>query len=917
MGIVAEIRPEERRSAFAAFATFFGVIASHTILETARDALFLARLPAAELPWVYLAMAAAAVALAQVPTRRWGGILGRTGLSASLGAMALVTAAFWVLPGLRSPWGLRALYVWSGLVATLSALQFWLVLGEIFTITQAKRVYRLIGTGGLLGAVAGALLARIVSGTLGATHLIPAAALLMAATALGPALLLRRRSRPALPTSNLRWTLAEARHLLNDQPYVTRLAGLVLVSTVAITIGDYVFKSNVARHVAARDLGSFFADFYMVLNALALVAQLALMGWLLRRVGVHRTLWLMPILLFLGAAGVAFGAGLPAALWLKGADGTLRHSVNRTSTELLFLPIPDALRARVKPIIDVFGQRGGQAIASLFILSQLLLGRGDLALAGAAALLCIAWVGAAAELVPHYLQVFRQALREGRQTLREGLLKEAGTLSDLDLNTLEALFAGLNSGDETEVIAAMDLLVAERRAALIPALILYHPSRAVVLRALEIFDGSGRADYLPIAARLLRSEAPEVRAGALRAHAAAQPDQAMLRSALNDESPLVRATAAVSLVAAGWASEGADALVAPLLAEDLEDGHRALARAIERHPVPAFDTTLQRLALCPAAEVQAAVAHAMGMRRDERFLPALLGLLARHEVRVAAGQALVCYGASGLQFLDAALADSSYPQELRRQIPRTIARFSPPDAGRTLMRHLLSEADGVVRFKILRALNRLAADNPGLPLDRTALKEAVRLTLGVVFSLSHRRQILADGVRERAERGTPGQELLATLLQDKQAQAVERLFRLLGLLHRHEDFQSIHRGVLSTNPRLRSSSRELLEAVLKRPAREAVLVIVDGVSWPESAAAAAPYYQAEPHGYEELLAVLVASPSETVRCLAAHHISELGLVQLRPAIEARRSQETGLFVGRVLERTLRLLEGQAGFSHAG
>ena len=395
----------------------------------------------------------------------------------------------------------------------------------------------------------------------------------------------------------------------------------------------------------------------------------------------------------------------------------------------------------------------------------------------------------------------------------------------------------------------------------------------------------------------------------------------MLRKALADKSPLLRATAAVSLVAADWAPEGAEALVAPLLAGDDAAGaagsHRALARAIERHPLPAFDATLQRLALCPEPEVQVSVAHAMGARRDERFLPSLLALLARHEVRVAAGQALVAFGAGGLQFLDGALADASYPQELRRQIPRTVARFPAQDAARTLTRHLLKEDDGVVRFKILRALNRLAADNPGLALDRTTLKEAVRRTLGVVFSLAHVHHTLAAGVRERRERATPGQELLATLLRDKQAQAVERLFRLLGLLHRSENFESIHRGVLSTNPRLRSSSRELLEAVLRRPAREAVLAVVDGIPWPDSAAVAAPYYQAEANGYEELLAALVASPSETVRCLAAHHIAELGLVRLRPAIEARRSQETGLFVGRVLEKALRLLERPKALGYAG
>jgi len=223
------------------------------------------------------------------------------------------------------------------------------------------------------------------------------------------------------------------------------------------------------------------------------------------------------------------------------------------------------------------------------------------------------------------------------------------------------------------------------------------------------------------------------------------------------------------------------------------------------------------------------------------------------------------------------------------------------------MVRLLPEENGVVRFKILRALNRLAADNPGLPLDRGVLKLAVERTLGVVFSVAHWRSVLAEGARERPQRATPGHELLTTLLQDKQTQAVERLFRLLGLLHREENFESIHRGVLSPVPRLRSSSRELLEAVLQPPLREALLAVADGAPWPQSADAAAPFYRGAATAYEELLAALVDSPSETLRCLAAHQIAELGLVRLRPAIEARRSQETALFVGQVLEKALRLL----------
>jgi hypothetical protein len=56
-----DIHPEERRVALAAFFVQFGGLAAHTLLETARDALFLARLLAAQLPWMYLAIAALAL----------------------------------------------------------------------------------------------------------------------------------------------------------------------------------------------------------------------------------------------------------------------------------------------------------------------------------------------------------------------------------------------------------------------------------------------------------------------------------------------------------------------------------------------------------------------------------------------------------------------------------------------------------------------------------------------------------------------------------------------------------------------------------------------------------------------------------------------------------------------------------------
>ncbi len=903
---LVDVRAEERRAAGAAFLSLFGIIAGHTILETGRDALFLARLPPSQLPWVYLAMAVLAVLVSEVPTpklrKRWLG-----GLSAALVGAAAVTFAFWAFGSWRSPWALRALYVWTGLVGNLVVLKLWLILGDIYTITQAKRIYKVVGAGSVLGAVAGATLARFISLRLGADHLLLAAAAVMLATGLGPALLLRspRRSRRARPAGRMPRSFAQIREELQKQPYVTRLAGLVLASTVALTLADYVFKSAVARSIPPQNLGSFFAGFYMILNLLALVTQVFLMGFLLRALRLHGAMSVLPVLLGLGAGAVAFGGGLLAALLLKGADGALRQSVHRTCNELLFVPIPDGLRARVKPVIDVLGQRGGQALASVFILSELTLNRGDTRLAAAAGVLCVVWIVVALELRPHYVELFRA-------TLREGSLLSSAELPELDLGSLEVLFATLNSRDDAEVVAALDLLAEEGRVRLIPALILYHPSPTVALKALDLLAGSGRADFLPIADRLLSHADPRLRAAALRARSTVASDETLLREAMKDESPLVRATALVGLVAGGWVADEAQHALDEVLARKDPAAWRELALAIAARPVPVFEPTLLELAGSPDSDVQAAVAEAMGRLQRPAFLPALLPMLSSHQARTAARSAFPSHGAEALRFLDEALADAELPLEIRRHVPRTISRFPGPDAIPILERHLARESNGLVRFQVLRGLGRAAANHPEVALDQRIIEEVLRRTLEACFRLTHWQRVLREGAEQDPRRRTDGHTLLATLLRDKQTHALERAFRILGLRLRGEDVQGIYRGLRSSKPKIRAGSRELLENLTQPPERGALLALVDDAPGANPLDGAGAYYQPRPLLYEELLGMLLSASGETVSSVAAYHVGELGLTELGPKLEALKAREAGFFVERVVERALSLLSGPPG-----
>jgi ATP:ADP antiporter, AAA family len=899
------IRPEERRGAAAAFATNFGILAAHTLLETARDALFLSRLPARQLPFVYLIIALVAVGISQVrfDSRRFTGR--GWGLPILLLGCASITFLFWLGGAWRSPVGLYALYVWTGLVGSLAVLQLWLVLGDLYTVSQAKRVFSVVGTGSLLGAAAGAGLARVLALSGQANVLVLAAAITMAATAVGPALLLRSRTRGTGSSGGGRGqrnpTLQEAIRLLKGHAYVRALAVFVLVSTVALTLADYVFKSVVARNIPPEELGYFFANLYLVMNALALVAQLLLTDWLFRVLGLHRALWALPTLLFLGAAGVALGGGLVAALLMKGADGALRNSLHRTGSELLYVPLPDALRSRAKPFIDLVGQRGGQALASLLILSEVMLRRGDVVLSGASAALSLVWIAWAADLKGLYLDLFRSALREGT-------IERSADLPPLDLGSLEALFAALNSADDGEVIGAMDLLAEEGRARLIPALILYHPSRTVVLRAFEILSvGTERTDFLPIAARLLSHRDAEIRAAALRARTAAASDESLLRAAGDDPSPLVRATALAGLVAGGWITDEAQSSLESLLEAEGPQARLALAQAIRAQPAPVFEDVLISLAERPESEVQVEAAAAMAAIKSPRFFPALLPLLAQREARPAAREALVAHGSAALEFLDQSLSDGALPHDIRRHLPRTISLFLAQPAVEVLERHLLVESDGMVRYKILRGLNRLS-QYPEVAFDGEVLARATAFTLEAAFRLVDWRLGIEAGAAAEPRRATPGHGLLVALLHDKEAHAFERVTRLLALQYRAEDFKRIFWGLRNEDPKVRASSRELLQNVVEPPLRDPLLAFVDDLSDREKLLAAAPIYAPQPVDYETLLGRLLEQPGESVRCIAAYHVGELGLRSLRPRLLAlQQPGAADFFLSRIVERALSLL----------
>jgi AAA family ATP:ADP antiporter len=808
----------DHRDALVGFSTLLVAMTAHAVLETARDALFLTRLSPTRLPWAYLAIALLTLAAAEIPRRvRWR-ISRRHALSATLLAGAFVTVAVaataWWIDSRRATF---TFYVWTGLLATTVVVQFWLLAGELFDFGQAKRVFALIGGGGLVGAMLGSLLA---SGALLflSPHWLPfIAAALLAIAAILPLLFTERRpAEQRAPDVPNRFELGA----LRKDTYLQRLLTLSLLATLAVTIGDYIFKSTVAREVARERLGDFFGRYYAAINGSALIVQLLLAPWLLRRAGVHRAVQLMPIVLLTATLGFVAAPGLIAVMLLKASDGTLRHSVNRVSSELLYLPLTQAVRDRFRVLTEAFGLRLGQALASLAVLGALALDFEITTLAWILVGLCAAW------LLMACIRLENLYVARFRSELRRGTLRHRARVADLDARSIEALSAALGSKDDAEVIAALDVFETYAQAQLIPALILYHPSPRVVVRALEVLETTRREDLVPIAARLLTHPDQQVRAALLRLYVSAEPDPDTLRQLLNDEDEAVRATALVGLIHVGAVQQPeAERQLAQILGASSVPARQALALALPLLPASNYAWVATALAATDDAVTARLLAHAIATAPHVQLVAAAIRILPHRDARPGARRALAALGEPALDVLERALDDVTLPVAIRRHLPRTISRFASARAASILERRLRREADDVVGYKILRGLAQMRSDNPELPVDAQALSWLALRTIQDALTTSALAYVL-DNVRRRIPGAdSAGAELLSAALSDQTERAVERAFRLMHIIEPTQDLEIVHRALKSRDLDVRARGRELAEHMLPERLRWRVLAL--------------------------------------------------------------------------------------------
>jgi ATP:ADP antiporter, AAA family len=866
-------------------ACLFLTISAYVIGKVARDALFLTHFQAVQLPYADIASGVLVGFFVGFYLK-----LGRrTSLSNLLVASPLLFAAcsalFWSLIRHSRPvWLYPVFYVWVGMFGVVAPTQVWTLANHLLTTREAKRIFGMVGGGGVAGWIVGGYVSKILAHTFGTESLVLfmsvllviCSGLMAVAARVGTFGVGAAGDIAAAASGADDKALGESLRAVFTSPYLRAIAAVICISSFATTLTGWQFKALAKQFSAGKDaMAIFFGDFYFYAGILSLLFQLLLTTRLLRRFGIRSMLFALPLVVFLGSFSLLVWGTMAAALFLKGGDQVLRYSIDRSSMELLYLPLPNRLKLQAKWFIDTVMWRIGDGLAGVVVLIfAARLGWTAQQLSWVASLLVLGWLAAVYIAGQQYLLVLQDSISQHRLDA-----EQASTLA-LDRSTADLLSKTIRSSDAEEILYALNLLDFERHRAPHPVIrgLLNHPSAKVRQKAISILSAVGDKSVRPSMEALLKDSEPGVRTEAMLylVHHAQVDPLTMLAEIGDCADYSVRSAVAAYLARPGEAQniETARQILVGMSEEAGEAGQRTrleLARVLAGLP-DVFDPLLATLLRDPAIAVVREAIHCAGQLRKSSLASDLMEFLSDAELCDDASQALADLGDSALDVLGRCLGDPSCPIQTRHLIPPILVRICSVAATHVVFDNLL-ERDPALRLQIISGLNKIHRTHPEIPLDMQLVETVLAAEIMGHYRSYQIKEAL--GLSESTDKS------VLHALRESMQQELERIFRLLGLLYPHLDLHSVYFGLQSSDAKVYDNALEFLENVLKSQLRAVLLPLLDGkVTEKDRAKMGKRFVRASVASREEAVIELLTSDDPWLKSCGAYAIGSLAITSL-------------------------------------
>jgi AAA family ATP:ADP antiporter len=890
---IVELRKEEGLTAFLMFTYSFLAMAAYNAIKPLTRSRFITDLGADNLPYVLLAsgliigvlMTGYAWLIARLP-RRWGLPIIQLG-------MAVMLFGFWLLFQRDASWVSVAFYLMAQILGVLLISQFWTVANLVYDPRQAKRLFGFIGGGAPLGGVAGSALATNAERIGSANLLLPAAAGMLLCAGVVAYISARERFE-GVATASVKEEkgvgFTEAFNLLRQSRHLQIIALVISFASIgAATIEQQLnMAAEVSKGANQTDaITAFLARVGVWTSSIGFVIQVWLTSKIHRYLGIGFALLVLPMSMGSTAAVMLLNGALWAPALARIIDQSLRYTVDKTTREILFLPLPADIKLKAKSFVDVTVDRAAKAGGALFLLVLVQpwgFGLDWQRISYASLAMVALWIFMATRAKRGYLAAFRSSIE------RRDLVPADVRLSGGDLSTIETLVQELANPDADRVIYAIDVLESLDKRGLVTPLLLYHESPKVRARALDVLAAS-RSDiarqWAPNIRRLLADPDSRVRAGAIAALGAiSNADAASLaRPMLNESDPRIRATAAVALAGSPRADDQdeAEAALVGIITDTSEaarPARRDVAAAIRNITLPRFQRLLIPLLYDPAAEVadEAMDSVRAAGTHDFLFVPTLIALLRHRRLKGSARAVLVGYGQPVVDILAHFLRAPEEDIWVRRHIPATLALL-PGQKTVDVLTAALDEPDGFLRYKVVTALERLRRTDGSLtfphePIEKLAIAEgrAYFNALTLHWNLFGRTQLPADS-------------LLALALEQKMQRSTNRIYRLLALIYPWRDIVAARWTLEHGDARGRASASEYLDNILTGQLRKRIMPVLEDLPIEEKVRRGNVLQKTRPRDVEETLLQLINDEDPVIAAAAIDMVRQQKLWTLADDIE--------------------------------
>jgi len=295
----------------------------------------------------------------------------------------------------------RAFFIWASVFNLFVVSVFWSFMNDIFSNTQARRLFGVIAAGGTVGALTGPALTAFLVEPMGTRNLLLVSVVLLSVAIV---CITRLSSWSAQqPDSDERVSAEVAEkpmgggiwhgiQLVVQSPYLIGICFLMLLFTSLATF-LYFMQAQIVRDAfsSSADRTALFAVIDLSVNALTLFLQFFFTGRLVKWLGIGMVLAIVPLLLATGfvALGIAPVLGVLVVVQVIRRAGN--YAITRPAREMLYVVLGREEKYKAKNFIDTVVYRTGDAISAWLYAGLRSLGVGLSAIAFIAVPLALAW----------------------------------------------------------------------------------------------------------------------------------------------------------------------------------------------------------------------------------------------------------------------------------------------------------------------------------------------------------------------------------------------------------------------------------------------------------------------------------------------------------------------------------------------